>query len=197
MHADGEEAAAAQQRSEVAAICDADAPSCEHARARPGRAREMMGGQDDIYAATRLLVALLLVPVPAAPGRVLDNVAMPPAFTLPEVQDGDQFRTRSEEDDPLLRDPLLRGLQIPELHHVPRADWVNVRDFGAKGDNVTDDTAGKHAPAKTVQLSTECVIPAILQPLRSPAVRHPRDALQRERLRALREQDGVLSAGYM
>src|SRR5690242_1518904 len=31
--------------------------------------------------------------------------------------------------------------QIPALNWEPRSDWASVKDFGAKGDGKTDDTA--------------------------------------------------------
>jgi polygalacturonase len=36
---------------------------------------------------------------------------------------------------------VTRGKTIPVLNIVPRADWVNVKKMGAKGDGKTDDTA--------------------------------------------------------
>ncbi len=35
---------------------------------------------------------------------------------------------------------LYEYVRILELHWTPRSDWMNVREAGAKGDGITDDT---------------------------------------------------------
>ena len=45
----------------------------------------------------------------------------------------------------IIQTALAQEIDIPVLNWEPRSDWMNVMDFGAKGDGVSDDTAAIQA----------------------------------------------------
>ncbi len=59
-------------------------------------------------------------------------------LVMPNIAADPEYRT-SLEIEPLKRLPAVLVRDIPAI--APMSEWVNVRELGAKGDDVTDDTA--------------------------------------------------------
>ena len=62
------------------------------------------------------------------------------------------------------------AIPLPELNWVPGSDWLNVKNFGAKGDGTTDDTAALQKAFDAVQDGTVIYFPPGVYPVSSELV---------------------------